>query len=103
MYTQDSGVKIMQKLVNGVLTPLTAEEIAEVEATRAKIPSETERKWTPIRAERNIKLQQTDWIVARASETGVAVTDEWKTYRQALRDITAQSDPDNVTWPTEPS
>ena len=93
----------MQKLVNGVLIPLTAEEIAEVESTRAKIPSETERKWIPIRAERNIKLQQTDWIVARASETGVAVTDEWKTYRQALRDITTQSDPDNVTWPTEPS
>lgn len=31
------------------------------------------------------------------------VPDAWKTYRQALRDIPAQSGfPTNVTWPTKP-
>jgi hypothetical protein len=31
------------------------------------------------------------------------ITDEWRTYRQALRDVPAQSKfPKNVTWPTEP-
>tara|TARA_R110000787_G_scaffold186342_1_gene297884 strand:+ start:1166 stop:1384 length:219 start_codon:yes stop_codon:yes gene_type:complete len=31
------------------------------------------------------------------------VPDAWRTYRQALRDVPAQSGfPDNITWPTEP-
>ena len=31
------------------------------------------------------------------------VPDDWRTYRQALRDVPAQSGfPDNITWPTEP-
>lgn len=32
------------------------------------------------------------------------VTDAWTAYRQALRDVPAQSEfPTNVTWPVEPS
>ena len=32
------------------------------------------------------------------------ITDEWRTYRQALRDVPQQSGfPSSVTWPTEPS
>lgn len=32
------------------------------------------------------------------------VPDAWRTYRQALRDVPAQSGfPTNVTWPSEPS
>tara|TARA_E500000081_G_C5799553_1_gene204288 strand:+ start:77 stop:466 length:390 start_codon:yes stop_codon:yes gene_type:complete len=32
------------------------------------------------------------------------ITDEWRTYRQALRDVPQQSGfPSNITWPTEPS
>ena len=32
------------------------------------------------------------------------MTDEQKTYRQALRDLpTTQSDPFNITWPTKPA
>ena len=31
------------------------------------------------------------------------ITDEWRTYRQALRDLPAQDGfPTNVTWPTVP-
>ena len=31
------------------------------------------------------------------------VPEDWRTYRQALRDVPAQSGfPDNITWPTEP-
>ena len=63
----------------------------------------TNQQWVNVRSERDFKLQETDWIVTKASETGVAVSDEWKTYRQALRDVPTQSDPFNITWPTEPS
>jgi len=93
----------MNKLVNGQLVPLTAEEISVIEAEKAAAPSETDIKWIQVRNERNQLLSKTDWVAARASETGVAVSDEWKTYRQALRDVPTQSDPDNITWPTKPS
>ena len=34
----------------------------------------------------------------------VTMSDAWKTYRQALRDLPAsESDPDDITFPTEPS
>ena len=66
-----------------------------------------------LREERNQLLSETDWVVARSTETGVAIPNDWKTYRQALRDLPASSSPQldsyydldltSVTWPTEPS
>lgn len=60
-------------------------------------------------AERNIRsrrdgfLKETDWIVTKAYESGSPVPTEWVSYRQALRDITAQEGfPYSVTWPTKP-
>ena len=41
-----------------------------------------------LRMERDMLLTKSDWIVAKSSEAGVDVPDEWKTYRQELRDIT---------------
>ena len=89
----------MYKAVNGVTIEMTAEEIAE---HNANIPTEAEilaEKWVGVRATRNRKIAETDW---RAS-SDLTLSDEWKTYRQALRDVPTQSDPDNITWPTEPS
>ena len=57
------------------------------------------QEWTRVRNKRNGLLENTDW---RAS-SDLTLSDAWKTYRQALRDITTQSDPYNITWPTEPS
>ncbi len=56
-------------------------------------------EWVNIRSQRNYKLKDTDW---RAS-SDLTMSDAWKTYRQALRDITTQADPFSITWPTEPS
>jgi len=66
-----------------------------------------------LREKRDELLAETDWVVAKASETGVAETTAWKTYRQALRDLPASSTPkvdsfnnldlSSVTWPTKPS
>ena len=61
-----------------------------------------------LREERDKRIALTDW---RAS-SDLTITDAWKTYRQALRDITTQTpkldsfyelDLTSVTWPTEPS
>ena len=89
----------MYKAVNGEVIEMTDEEIAE---HNANIPTEAEilaEKWVGIRTQRNAKLSETDW---RAS-SDLTLSDEWKAYRQALRDVPTQSDPDNITWPTEPS
>ena len=62
-----------------------------------------------LRLERNSRIAETDW---RAS-SDLILSDAWKTYRQALRDLPASTTPvldDNapigitsVTWPTKPS
>ena len=57
------------------------------------------QQWANIRFERDRKLEKTDW---RAS-SDLTLSDDWKTYRQALRDVPTQSDPYNIAWPTEPS
>ena len=93
----------MYKMVDGVTIKMTDQEIAEYNAS---LPTEEEtlaRKWLEVRNRRNYLLAQTDWVVTKAFETGGTVSDEWKTYRQALRDVPTQSDPDNITWPTKPS
>ena len=57
-----------------------------------------------LRRERTAKLAETDWMLL--SDT-TEMSDAWKTYRQALRDITkdlkTSTQVKNVTWPTEPS
>ena len=62
-----------------------------------------------LRIERNKKIAETDW---RAS-SDLTISDAWKTYRQALRDLPATASPSldsnydldltSVTWTTEPS
>ncbi len=57
-------------------------------------------KWTDVRKQRDILLKETDWR-AMSDRT---LTDAWRNYRQQLRQIPqTQTDPYNITWPTEPS
>ena len=60
-------------------------------------------KWKTVRLQRDRYLNETDWIVTKAKETNTNISAAWKTYRQSLRDVPSQSDPDNITWPTKPS
>jgi hypothetical protein len=54
-----------------------------------------------LRAERDRLLAASDWTVLSDSPTSTAA---WKTYRQALRDLPANTtDPSNPVWPTPPS
>ena len=89
----------MYKAVNGEIIELTDDEIAAINASKPTDAQILASKWEGIRALRNNKLTQTDW---RAG-SDLTLSDAWKTYRQALRDVPTQSDPDNITWPTEPS
>ena len=44
------------------------------------------------RPEREKLLKETDWVVVKAAESGTPIPQEWREYRQALRDITNQID-----------
>ena len=58
-----------------------------------------EQNIASLRAERNRKLAETDWM----ANSDVTMSDAWRTYRQALRDITdSATSLDDVTWPTKP-
>ena len=81
---------------------------AEIDAELIKInDAEPMRR---LRQERNRLLVESDWMAYPDSPT---MSDVWKTYRQALRDLPASATPvldDNapigitsVTWPTKPS
>ena len=56
-----------------------------------------------VRASRNQKLTESDWVVIKALEAGGPQDFAWASYRQALRDITAQPGfPWTITWPDAP-
>lgn len=70
---------------------------AEIQAELARLIAE--QPWKVLRAERNRLLAETDYL-ALADAT---LTDEMRTYRQALRDLPANTaDPANPVFPTKP-
>jgi hypothetical protein len=69
--------------------PLTQDELDQRVATQ----------WQVIRQQRNQMLKDTDWTQVLDAPVDKAA---WAVYRQALRDITQQLDPFNITWPEQP-
>jgi hypothetical protein len=67
------------------------------------IQEKIDQQWVIVKQKRDFFLQESDWRVVKATDTGVPLSQEWKDYRQALRDITLQSDPFNITWPIAPT
>ena len=56
-----------------------------------------------LRMVRNIKLTETDWVVTMHKEKGTNIPAAWKTFRDALRDITdSATSLEDVTWPEKP-
>ena len=66
-----------------------------------------------LRVERNKRLAECDWVVTKYAEYGYNIPKEWRTYRQALRDLPSISyrpeldeagnlKMDSVAWPTLP-
>lgn len=71
----------------------TEQLIAEYEAQQQEAQAES------MREKRDELLSRTDWMAC----SDVVMSDEWKAYRQALRDIPQQSGfPETIEWPTKP-
>lgn len=81
--------------------PFTAEEEAEWDAQEAAYAAAAgDRKAAEVRQERDELIAKSDWMAC----SDVTMSDEWRTYRQALRDVPSQEGfPDSVAWPTQPS
>ena len=90
-------------MVNGQKIQFTAEEEAARDAEeKAWADGAPARRMVSLREQRNILLAETDWM----GNSDVTMSTDWKTYRQALRDITKTTPADdslsNITWPTKP-
>ena len=57
--------------------------------------------WACVRKQRDNLLIECDWV--GGTDVPDAIKTKWNNYRQQLRDVTDQSDPDNNTWPTKTS
>lgn len=62
-----------------------------------------DQKWELVRTKRGELLASSDWTQLGDSPLGTAKKAEWKSYRQALREITDQPNPDNLQWPVIPT
>ena len=90
----DSGTKPTEAEIDTELSRLKADQSISV-----------------LREMRNILLEETDWTQCR--DVVLSNDADWKTYRQALRDLPSTStpklldegglDPTSVNWPTKPS
>ena len=70
---------------------------------QAALDGRGDEQWKVVRGQRDVKLQSCDWTVLPDVPMSDTKRGEWETYRQALRDITDQSDPFNIVWPTPPA
>lgn len=87
-FTIDANRKVV--VVVRSVEPMPQDQITAMEEAKA----------SAIRSERNEKLSASDWTQVPDAPVDKAA---WATYRQALRDITAQAGfPHSVTWPVKP-
>jgi gluconate kinase len=72
-------------------------QLIDIEEPDVVVNDEENLIW--LRTRRNEMLAESDWM----ANSDVTMSDAWKTYRQALRDITdSATSLDDVTWPTKP-
>ena len=70
----------------------------ELNAVSAEAQKTAKFRW--IRKKRTNLLKDTDWM---SGLDAPAMNQEWKDYRQALRDLPASNaDPEKITFPTKP-
>lgn len=74
-------------------------ELDQALVDAAAIEVAAELALSDLRTERNARLAETDYLALSDS----TLTDEMRTYRQALRDLPANTaDPANPVWPVKP-
>ena len=90
--------------IEGKLVQFTnAEETALTAKKKEWTDGAAARAWEALRVERDNKIAESDW----RANSDVTMSDAWKTYRQALRDLPSTLNDttvqETITWPEEPS
>jgi len=91
-------------MVDGQLREMTDVEQKEYDdRNTAWTKDAPNRRMAELRRQRDALLVETDYM----GNSDVTMSAKWKTYRQALRDITTQTPTDdalsNINWPSKPS
>ena len=88
-----------KKVVNGVYYDLTPEEEAELDAQAEA----ADLNLNHVRGQRDGLLRGTDWTQIGDATLGDHTAEEWRTYRQALKDIPQNyTRVSTVVWPEDP-
>jgi len=96
-------------LIEGKHVQFTAEEEAARDAEEKLFTDNEVSMWlNQLRYKRSAILQESDWM----ANSDVTMSEEWKSYRQSLRDITnglttvdqikEYLKPDTTSWPEKP-
>lgn len=86
--------------INGTKVQFTAEEEAARDAQeQAWADGANDRAAAQVRDERDALLAACDWM----ANSDVTMSDEWRTYRQALRDLPQAEGFPDVAFPVAPS
>jgi hypothetical protein len=93
--------------INGTNVQFTAaEETARDNEETAYANAAPARALANLRSKRDNLLKASDWEIVSELEKGNAISDDMKTYRQALRDLPNGKDTvakcENATFPTKP-
>ena len=88
-----------QKVVNGIYIDLTEAEEAEL----AAMAEAADLEMGSVRSQRNTMLSASDWTQIGDATLGDHTAEEWRTYRQALKDIPQNhTRVSTVVWPEDP-
>ena len=82
--------------------PTKPSEFHKFDYTTKQWMPDVDAAWAGVRSKRDRLLAACDWVVTKGVESGAAIPKAWRVYRQALRDITLQTDPLNIVWPVAP-
>jgi hypothetical protein len=87
----------------GFRAVLSENDIDAVTEVFSQTPPTLQYGEATVRSARDRLIAASDWTQLPDAPLTTTQKAAWKTYRQALRDVTAQAGfPDNVTWPKVP-
>ena len=100
-YTSNTGIVYNIKWSDSKVSATVGEETIQTHFTgddTARDARVLAEKWVNVRRDRDRRLSETDYLALKDNTLSADI----KTYRQELRDVPTQSDPDNISWPSKP-
>ena len=91
---------------NGTSTTREIDEQIVLQDKLSRFNETNERAVIELRSWRDNELISSDWMIVKATETGVGISSDWSTYRQSLRDLPSHENAPNKfmisDWPLTP-